>query len=44
MTRVFNMRSTAPVEFEFVIEILEKHSAFQIEPLEGFFFKSFNLY
>lgn len=29
------MRSTAPVEFEYMIEILQKHAAFSIEPLEG---------
>jgi hypothetical protein len=29
------MRSTAPVEFEYLIEILQKHPAFSIEPTEG---------
>ena len=29
------MRSTAPVEFEYLIEIIQKHPAFSIEPTEG---------
>ena len=29
------MRSTAPVEFEFMVEVLQKHPAFVIDPLEG---------
>lgn len=29
------MRSTAPIEFEYIIEIIQKHPAFRIEPTEG---------
>ena len=29
------MRSTAPIEFEYMIEVTQKHPAFEIEPLEG---------
>ena len=35
LTRSFNMRSTAPVEFEYLIDVVQKHPAFYIEPLEG---------
>lgn len=35
LTRSFNMRSTAPVEFEYLIDVIQKHPAFHIEPLEG---------
>lgn len=29
------MRSTAPIEFEYMIEIIQRHPAFRIEPTEG---------
>ena len=29
------MRSTAPIEFEYMIDIVQSHPAFSIEPLEG---------
>lgn len=29
------MRSTAPIEFEYIIDIVKKHPAFKIEPLAG---------
>ena len=35
ITKSFNMRSTASIEFEYIIEIIQKHDAFNIEPLEG---------
>ena len=35
MTKSFTMRSTAPIEFEYIIDILQTHPAFTIEPLEG---------
>ena len=35
LTKSFNMRSTAPIEFEYIIEITQRHPAFHIEPLEG---------
>ncbi|CAF0716214.1 unnamed protein product [Brachionus calyciflorus] len=35
LTRSFNLRSSAPIEFEYMIEILEKNPAFRIEPLQG---------
>lgn len=35
LTRNFKMRSTAPIEFEYMIEIIQIHPAFRIEPLEG---------
>ena len=35
MTRSFNLRSSAPIEFQYIIEILERNPAFKIEPLEG---------
>lgn len=35
ITKSFNMRSTAPIEFEYMIEVVQKHPAFEVEPLEG---------
>ncbi len=35
VTKSFNMRSTAPIEFEYLIEVTEYNPAFRIEPLEG---------
>lgn len=35
MTRSFNLRSSAPIEFEYKIEIVKQNPAFKIEPLEG---------
>jgi hypothetical protein len=35
MTKSFTMRSTAPIEFEYIIDILQTHPALSIEPLEG---------
>lgn len=35
VTRSFTLRSTAPVIFEFMIQVLDKHPSFQISPLTG---------
>lgn len=35
VTKKFNMRSTAPIEFEYMIEVTEYNPAFRIEPMEG---------
>ena len=34
-TKSIKLRSTAPIEYEYIIEILQKHPAFSIEPVEG---------
>ena len=35
LTKAFSMRSTAPVQFEYTIEVTGRHPAFSVEPLEG---------
>ncbi len=33
--RSFTLRSSAPIDFEYMIDILEKHPSFDVSPLEG---------
>lgn len=35
LTRTFTIRSTAPIQFEYLIEILQTSPAFSIDPLQG---------